>query len=344
MNPYGISFVNYIWQIILIKKQSSSLMSMQSEMQSTPEIRYPEVAVNTYKPKNPVSVPVVENRLATLDVSPNIIRHITLDMSGTELEGNIRSGQSIGCVPEGFTERDGKPAKVRLYSVCSPTRGEDGDGRLVSTTVKRVIEEDPETQNLFLGLCSNYLSNLRPGDMVKVTGPSGKRFVLPENVDDFNYVFFATGTGIAPYRGMISDLLENGFSNQVALIFGCPYRTDLLYYTFFREMSVKHENFHYLTSISRESVRPDGTKPYVQYQLIDAREVLQPIVKQKNTLIYVCGLKGMELGLFRILAQEGYEDYLRIDDEIKDKSPDLWDREDLKKRIRPSERMLLEVY
>lgn len=211
-------------------------------------------------------------------------------------------------------------------------------------TVKRVIEEDRQTKDLFLGLCSNYLSNLPPGDTLKITGPSGKRFVLPENANVFNYVFFATGTGVAPYRGMITDLLESGFSNQVALIFGCPYRTDLLYYDFFRELSVRHENFHYLTSISREGTRPDGTKNYVQYQLLDSREVLQPIVSQKNTLIYVCGLKGMELGLFQVMAREGYMDYLRIDDEIRDKSPSEWVVEDLKKRVRPGARMFLEVY
>ena len=317
---------------------------MSNEIKIHPEIIYPEVAVNMYKPNNPVEVPVVENRLATLEVSPNIIRHITLDVSGTGLEGNIRSGQSIGCIPEGFTERDGKPAKVRLYSVSSPSRGEGGHPNLVSVTVKRVIEEDRDTNNLFLGLCSNYLSNLTPGDTLKITGPSGKRFVLPENVNDFNYVFFATGTGVAPYRGMIHDLLENGFENQVALIFGCPYRTDLLYYDFFRELSVRHDNFHYLTSISREGTRPDGTKPYVQYQLQDSREVLQPIVGQKNTLIYVCGLKGMELGLFQVMAREGYMDYLRIDDEIREKPPSEWVVDDLKKRVRPAGRMFLEVY
>lgn len=94
---------------------------MNSKYEPAPEVIYPEVAVNLYKPNNPVEVPVLENRLATLEVSPNIIRHITLDIGGTELEGNIRPGQSIGCIPEGFTERNGKPAKLRLYSVSSPS-------------------------------------------------------------------------------------------------------------------------------------------------------------------------------------------------------------------------------
>ncbi len=317
---------------------------MNIEQNRSSGIVYPEVAVNLYKPKNPVEVPVVENRIATEQISPNIIRHITFDVSGTGLEGRIRSGQSVGIVPEGITEPDGKPAKVRLYSVASPSRGEDGDGKIISLTVKRVIEENPETQNLFLGLCSNYLSDLNPGDTVKMTGPNGKRFVLPENAHDFNYVFFATGTGVAPFRGMVRDLLETGFDGQMALVFGSPYNTDLLYPGEFRDLADRHQNFHYLTSISREGRRLDGSKHYVQYQLIDSREILQPIVEKDNTLIYICGLQGMELGLYQMLANEGYDEYLRISDELAGVSPLEWDRADLKKRVRPSERLFLEVY
>ncbi len=308
------------------------------------EIVFPEVDVNTYKPKNPVEVTVLENRIATVQTSPNIIRHITFDVSGTELEGRIRSGQSVGVIPEGVTERDGKPPKVRLYSISSPTRGEDGEGKILSITVKRVIEEDMETRNLFLGLCSNYLSDLNPGDTVKMTGPSGKRFVLPQNATDFNYVFFATGTGIAPFRGMVSDMTGQFYNRKMALVFGCPYRTDLLYHDFFKGLDRQHDHFHYLTSVSREGTRPDGSKQYIQYQIIDAKKKLGPILEQENTLIYVCGLKGMELGLFQTLAGEGYSDYLRLSDDIADKPPEQWTREDLKKRVRPSERLFLEVY
>lgn len=317
---------------------------MSSEVKTEPEIVYPDVKVNIYKPKNPVEVPIVKNEIATVQSSPNFIRHITFDVSGTELEGQVRTGQSIGILPEGLTEANGKPAKVRLYSAASPSVGEDGEGKLISTTVKRLVDENWETQDLFMGLCSNYLASKKPGDTVKMTGPSGKRFVLPENAHDFNYLFFATGTGIAPFRGMVNDLLENGFENQLALIFGCPYRTDLLYQDYFEDYDQRFDNFHYLKSISRESEREDGSKHYVQYKLLDAWEILNPLLLKENTLIYICGLKGMELGLYKLLAQQGYEGYLKISDEISDKPPHKWEKEDLKKNVRPSERMFLEVY
>ena len=309
-----------------------------------PDFLYPDVAVNIYKPQNPVEVPVVENKIATLQKSPNIIRHITLDVSGTELEGKIRSGQSIGVIPEGVNEHDGKPPKVRLYSISSPSKGEDGEGKILSITVKRVIEEDAETANLFLGLCSNYLSNLNPGDTVKVTGPSGKRFVLPENAADFNYLFFATGTGIAPFRGMMGDLMEIGVERDKVLVFGSPYTTDLLYYNYFKELADQYGHFHYFTAISREGRRPDGKKNYIPYKISDARDLFGPILEQENTLIYVCGMKGMELGIYEQLAREGFTEYLRLSDEVAGKSPQDWTHEDLKKRVKPSGRMFLEVY
>jgi ferredoxin--NADP+ reductase len=70
--------------------------------------------------------------------------------------------------------------------------------------VKRTIDEFEE--KIYLGVASNYLADLKPGDKVLMTGPSGKRFLLPENAEDFNYILFATGTGIAPFRGMIMEL------------------------------------------------------------------------------------------------------------------------------------------
>lgn len=317
---------------------------MSTDVKSEPEIKFPDVSVNLYKPKNPVEVPIVENRIATMQSSPNFIRHISFDVSGTELEGNVRAGQSIGIVPEGLTERNGKPAKVRLYSVAAPTKGEDGEGKIISTTVKRLVDEDPESQDLHLGLCSNYLCSLKPGDTVKMTGPNGKKFVLPENSEDFNYIFFATGTGIAPYRGMITDLLEKGVKNDIILVFGCPYRSDLLYSDYFEDLANRYDNFHYLKSISREDPREDGSKHYVQYKLLDAWELMNPVLLKDNTLIYICGLKGMELGLYKLLAQQGYEGYLKLSDEVADKPPYKWETEDLKKNVRPSHRTFLEVY
>ncbi len=307
-----------------------------------PEIKLPEVELNIYTPKDPVEVPIVENRICSKEASPNFVRHVTFNISGTDLEGRVRVGQSIGILPPGENEK-GRPYKLRLYSVSSPTSGEQGESKLISTTVKRTIEE-LDNNKLYLGVCSNYLADLRPGDTVKMTGPSGRRFLLPENANDFNYIFFATGTGIAPYRGMIMELMEGGIENEVLLVFGCPYRTDLLYPDYFEPLDKARENFHYLPYISREDRRANGSKRYVQTCLEDDSDLTDPILEKENTLLYICGLKGMESGIYTTLANKGFKEYLDIREPAIEKEPNDWDENDLKRYVKPSARTFVEVY
>lgn len=305
-----------------------------------PELKLPEVELNIYSPKDPAEVEVVENYIVTKESSPNIVRHITFDISGTDLVERVRTGQSVGILPPGEDEK-GRPHKLRLYSVSSPTAGEHGKKHLVSTTVKRTIEE--LDNKLYLGIASNYLSDLQPGDKVLMTGPSGRRFLLPQNPRDFNYLFFATGTGIAPFRGMIKEIFGEEYKNDCALIFGCPYRTDLLYADYFEKMDQEYENFHYLKTISRESRRKDGSKYYVQTQLEEQEDLLQPILQKDNTLIYICGMKGMEIGIYKQLVRLNLLDYVQIKKELPDSLNEIpWDK--FKRFIKPSSRTFEEVY
>ena len=305
------------------------------------DLQLPDVKLNIYSPKNPAEATIVENYVCTAESSPNIIRHITIDISGTDLEGQFKTGQSIGVLPPGLNAK-GKPHKLRLYSVSSPSKGEEGKPHLVSTTVKRANEEVDGT--FYLGVCSNYICNLKPGDKIKVTGPSGRRYLLPKNALDYNYVFFATGTGIAPFRGMIMELFEKGITNQVALVFGCPYRTDVTYPKYFSEMDKKHDNFNYIKMISREDRRENGSKYYVQTSIDDRSQTLSPILEKDNTLIYLCGMKGMESGIYHNLALKGFKDYLILKGNLAERDPSTWSWEEVKKMIKPSERTFEEVY
>lgn len=304
------------------------------------EINLPEVELNIYSKNDPVEVTVVENYVVTKESSPNIVRHITFDVSGTELVDRVKVGQSVGVLPPGKDEK-GKAHRLRLYSVSSPSSGEKGEKHLISTTVKRTIEE--LDNKLYLGVASNYLADLKPGDKVRVTGPSGRRFLLPENSQDFNYIFFATGTGIAPFRGMIQELFEKDFSNECALIFGCPYRTDVLYADFFEDMDEKYDHFHYLISVSREDRRQDGSKYYVQTKLDDEKELLRPILAKENTLIYICGMKGMETGIYTKLINQGHPEYLEIRKELPEDLSTIPGNK-FKRFIKPGPRIFEEVY
>jgi len=313
--------------------------------------------VNLVRPKEPVIGRVTATKSCMRGKSASFIRHVCIDVSGTPLEGRFRAGQSFGIVPPG-TDANGRPHAVRLYSIASPSFGEDGAGKVLSTTPKRVIDErtpqregdDPDDHSLLLGVCSNYVCDLRVGDEVRVAGPSGRSFLLPEDPSRHDYLFLATGTGIAPFRGMLLELLEGpgeACRSEIHLVMGAPYTTDLLYDDLLRDLERKHPNFHYHVAISREA-RPDGRRgPYV-HQLVDERmhDTFGDLLGRDRTLVYLCGLKGMQVGLFPVLAAHGFADaYLEIKDAgLAAMDPRSWEDDDVRKRVRPTKRCMVEVY
>lgn len=308
--------------------------------------------MNVVLPTKPVVGRIVSTRLCTKGKSASFIRHVAIDVSGTPLAGNFLAGQSFGIIPPGDDEK-GKPHKVRLYSVASPSWGEDGQGNVISTTPKRVIEEIPvgegeEGHRLFLGVCSNYLCDLKVGDEVLVAGPNGKRFLLPSDPEEHDYLFIATGTGVAPFRGMAMELFEgpNGPTrSQVHLMMGAPYTTDLLYDDLFTRLANEHDNFHYHTAISRE-VRSDGRPGvYVDRLIAERMDAFRCLLENPRTLIYICGLIGVQVGIFSTLAMHGLEGgYLNIKDELAGVDPATWEAQQVRRYVRPTARCMVEVY
>ncbi len=316
-----------------------------------PEIRgVPDltpVQQHLVSPAAPVTARVVSTRICTAArKAAGFVRHVEIDVAGTPLEKNWTAGQSFGVVPPG-TDEKGRPHKLRLYSIASPTKGETGEGTVLATTVKRTIDEHWDHHTLFLGVCSNYLCDLKEGDEVLVTGPVGKRFVLPEDPHAHDYVFFATGTGIAPFRGMLGDLSAAGYAGHASLVMGAPYRTDLLYDSELRTLDADHAWFHYRTAISRETTENQPRPMYVQDRLEADADELIGALSSDRALIYVCGIAGMELGILRtlwtILPPTVRTQFLNISPDAPE-DPALWDRKMIPRMIKPSKRVMLEVY
>ncbi|MFP6814188.1 MAG: hypothetical protein VB948_01080 [Pseudomonadales bacterium] len=315
----------------------------------------PDVSIKLVRAGDPALARVVSNELCMRGKSASFVKHLVLDVSGTALAGSFRAGQSFGVIAPGVDDR-GKPHKVRLYSIACPTWGEDGEAQLVSTTPKRLIEEfapqkatdDAGDHYLFRGVCSNYLCDVKAGETVHVTGPNGKRFLLPADLEAHDYLFLATGTGIAPFRGMLLELLEgrNGpCRSRVDLVMGSPYSTDLLYDDLLRRLEAEHDNFHYHAAISREPRKGNPSGLYVDGLLNERIDYFGSLLNNDRTLIYLCGLMGMRISLFRMLAEQGLADsYLQVGEAIAGKPAGDWSYDEIRKMIKPSNRCLLEVY
>jgi ferredoxin--NADP+ reductase len=316
---------------------------------------FPEVEQHLVKRKQPVIGRVIRSEPCQAGKSASFVRHVEVDVSGTPLANKFRVGQSFGVVPPG-ADATGRPHNVRLYSIAAPSWGEDGAGNVVSTTVKRVIDEyKPEKpgdrtkpHTLFLGVCSNYLCDLQVGDEVAVTGPSGRHFLLPSNPDAHDYVFVATGTGIAPFRGMLLELLQRKSGpcgSRMHLLMGSPYRSDLLYHDLFTGLAQEHPNFRYHTAISREPMPGSRRGLYVHELLGEEPERFAETLKSPRTLVYVCGLQGMQVGLYQTLVRLGlHEGYLQVAPELAGTDPLGWAHDQVTRRVRSTKRMLVEVY
>jgi len=326
-----------------------------AETTTVSEPVFPKAKLNLVKPKDPCLGRVTASRLCMNGKSASFVRHVDIDVSGTPLAGNFLAGQSFGVLPPGERD-DGKPHPVRLYSIACPSWGEDGQGNIVSTTPKRLIDErrpqkdgdDPDDHRLFLGVTSNYLCDLRVGDEVKLTGPAGKRFLLPSNPADHDYLFIATGTGIAPFRGMAMELLEHPdgpTDSQIHLVMGAPYHTDLLYHDLFSHYQNQFDNFEYDVAISRES-RGTGKPGLYVDRLIDQQiDRFRELLSSPRTLLYICGLEGMQIGVFTCLATHGlHAGYVNVTGELEDVDPKDWQPQQIKRYVRPTARCMIEVY
>jgi ferredoxin--NADP+ reductase len=243
-----------------------------------------------YKPKNPLKVRTIINKKLVPDDYEEDVRHIILDLSNTDYL--YTEGQSLGVLPPGNDENN-KPHKLRLYSIASPFGGDPNYPNTVSLCVKRVVYRDQQG-NLVKGICSNYLCDLKEGDEVFITGPAGKHFVLPEDPNT-DLIFFATGTGIAPFRAFLYKIYHKGYkyNGSIHLFFGTRFKKDHLYANEVNQdlLKLQNEQFKIYSALSREN--PEK-KVYVHHILENKKEEIEKILEKNNYIVYICGLKGME--------------------------------------------------
>mgnify|MGYP000880705587 CR=1 FL=1 len=246
--------------------------------------------INLYGIHAPAVATVSGNLRLTAEDASSDIRHIVLDFGNTSFP--VLEGQTIGILPPGL-DANGKPHHVRLYSVASPREGERPRYNNLSLTVKRVTE-DHEGKAAH-GVGSNYLCDLKKGDKVNVVGPYGTSFLMP-NHPGSNLLMICTGTGSAPMRAMTERRRRKHAAGEslgkMMLFFGARTPGELPY-------------FGPLTKLPKELIDmnlafsrlPDQPKHYVQDLLRERGADVARLLRDENTYVYLCGLKGMEKGV-----------------------------------------------
>ena len=265
-------------------------------------VSHADVPVNLYKPKAPFLGTVVENYSLVAEGAIGRVNHITFDLKGGDPQLHYVEGQSIGIIPDG-SDANGKPHKLRLYSIASTRHGDNLEDHTVSLCVRQLqYEKDGETIN---GVCSTFLCDIEPGAKVKITGPVGKEMLLPED-EESNVIMLATGTGIAPMRTYLRRMFEpaerekNGWSfrGKAWLIMGVPTTPNLLYDADFEHYQSQYpDQFRYTKAISREQKNAKGGRMYIQDRVLENADEIFAWIENPKTHVYMCGLRGMEPGI-----------------------------------------------
>jgi ferredoxin--NADP+ reductase len=286
----------------LATEVSTSVSAAAPAAAPTAKKKHHDVPVNTYRPNAPFVGKCISNDNILAEGGIGVVQHIKLDLTGSNY--TYLEGQSAGIIPPGVDAK-GKPQKVRLYSIASTRHGDNLDAKTVSLCVRQ-LEYKNDAGELIQGVCSTYLCNLKPGEDVNISGPTGKEMLLPEDTDA-NIIMMATGTGIAPFRAYLWRMFKDGeraintdysFKGLAWLIFGVATTPNILYKQELEEIQQRYpDNFRLDYAISREQKNAQGGKMYIQDRVAENADKLWELIQQPKTHVYICGLRGMEGGI-----------------------------------------------
>jgi phenol hydroxylase P5 protein len=162
---------------------------------------------------------------AIVDLSPTI-KGIHIDVEGEGID--FQAGQYVQVQVPGLDQ-------PRAFSLAN----RPGEKSRVELNVRRVPN----------GKGTGWMHDaLKVGDAVTFSGPLGRFFVRAS--DPQPLIFMAGGSGLSSPRSMILDLLDNGETRDITLVYGARNRGELYYHDDFVALAAKHPNFHYVPALN----------------------------------------------------------------------------------------------
>lgn len=200
--------------------------------------------------------------------------------------------ESFNFAPGQFVQLDlpiDSKIKTRSYSIASAPEG--------TNVIELVISLNAE------GLGTPYLFNqVKVGSTLPLSQPAGK-FMKPPVATDADICMVCTGTGIAPFRSFLKDLIhKNTPYKNINLIFGTRYEKDILYRQEMEALSQTMPGFNFVPVLSREdSPTYTGKKGYVH-------QIYKELYADKRPAqFFLCGWKVMIKEAQLNLIEMGYD-------------------------------------
>jgi phenol hydroxylase P5 protein len=146
------------------------------------------------------------------------------------------------------------------------------------------------------GKGSGYLSSLKPGSRIPLSGPYG-RFVLPD--PDFkNLLLIGRYSGLVPLRCMIRSLASEGPLPSTTLIAQAPSPAEQLYHEEFLSLAERQPSFHYVPLGSEDPTSHATTVETIKRVALNGRNVT-PMIAGIKSFARPLRTVFMELGFDR---------------------------------------------
>lgn len=200
------------------------------------------------------------------------VRHLVFERADGR-PFTFESGQWVSLVLPELDEK-GRPLR-RSYSIASAPTG----GPRFECAVTLVDG----------GKGSPWLHRLQVGQRLEAKGPQG--FFVRRVRDAQPSLYVATGTGIAPFRGMLRDAVLEGSTVPFWLLFGIRTPADALFLDELRGLQAAHPWLRVELSLSRPPLGWAGRTGYVQEHVALLWNELTALGHQPHA--YVCGVGKM---------------------------------------------------
>lgn len=171
----------------------------------------------------------------------------------------------------------------------------------------------PLGKDCHAGLGSSYVYGLKPGDIVKISGPYGD-FHLKETEKEMVYI--GGGAGMAPLRSHIATLFETQKTKRkVSFWYGARSLQELFYHDYFSKIQYENENFRFEIALS-ESLPKDNWNSHTGFiHDVLFKEYLEDHPNPKSIEYYICGPPAMLNATREMLSKLGVTpDQIAFDD------------------------------
>ncbi|PRD20330.1 UNVERIFIED_CONTAM: NADPH-dependent diflavin oxidoreductase 1 [Trichonephila clavipes] len=188
--------------------------------------------------------------------------------------------------------------RPRSFSIASSLRAHPQEFHLLVA----VVQYKTRLRKPRLGLCSNWITELKPGCSIPFSTKKGSIALIESPVP---IILVGPGTGVAPFRSFVEEHALKGIGDNY-LFFGCRNKAkDFFFSEEWQELCEKN-----ILKIFTAFSRDQEDKIYVQHRIAENGPLMWDLIQNKKASIYVAGNakqmpQGVKNAFLEIITKEG---------------------------------------